>query len=117
MTPFLLAGTRPAAGSAARPGLAAAAHRVVSAAAWHGWLRRWGLLDGYGLAGDPVAELRACLVVRASDDSAALRLARGWEAVTGYRVTVLSLTSEQDGPSGPGEPGKRRTLPGSANSG
>jgi hypothetical protein len=84
---------------------------VVSAAAWHGWLRRWGLLDGYGLVGDPAAELRACLVVRASDDSAARRLARGWEAVTGYRVTVLPLTSEQDRP---GEPGKRRSGPGSA---
>jgi hypothetical protein len=54
MTRFLLAGTRPPRpGSPSEPGgpgdpgelaLAAAAHRVVAAAAWYSWLRRWGLL-------------------------------------------------------------------------
>ncbi len=104
---FLLAGTRPArsdqpgspgsadtAGSAGELALAAAAHRVVAAADWYGWLRRWGLLLSFGLAGDPVAEVRACLVVLASDDAAAERLAAGWGAVSGYRVAVLALTGE-----------------------
>jgi hypothetical protein len=107
MTRFLLAGTRPSPpdlpGSPGLPGppgppgevaLAAAAHRVVAAAAWYGWLRRWGLLLSFGLAGDPVAEVRACLVVLASDDQAAERLAAGWGAVSGYRVAVLALTGE-----------------------
>lgn len=98
---FLLAGTRPAhtglrgsSGEAGEVALAAAAHRVVAAAAWYGWLRRWGLLLSFGLAGDPVAEVRACLVVLASDDQAAERLAAGWGAVSGYRVAVLALTGE-----------------------
>jgi hypothetical protein len=98
---FLLAGTRPARadppgspGSAGELALAAAAHQVVAAAAWYGWLRRWGLLLSFGLAGDPVADVRACLVVLASDDAAAERLAAGWGAVSGYRVAVLALTGE-----------------------
>ena len=107
MTRFLLAGTRPSPpdlpGSPGLPGLpgspgevelAAVAHRVVAAAAWYGWLRRWGLLLSFGLAGDPLAEVRACLVVLASDDQAAERLAAGWGAASGYRVAVLALTGE-----------------------
>lgn len=104
MTQFLLAGTRPAASGTAGTGLSAAAIQLASATAWHGWLRRWGLLAGYGLASDPAEELRACLVVRASDNDAAERLARGWESVTGYRVAVLSLTGEPGGSGGPGGP-------------
>ena len=102
MTRFLLAGSAgpggPAgpAGPGGELGLAAAAHRVVAAARWYGWLRRWGLLLSFGLARDPVAEVRACLVVLASDDAAAERLAAGWGLVSGYRVAVLALT-------GPGE--------------
>jgi hypothetical protein len=104
---FLLAGTRPAhpgltgfpglpgsGGEAGEVALAAAAHRVVAATAWYGWLRRWGLLLSFGLAGDPMAEVRACLVVLASDAQAAERLAAGWGAVSGYRVAVLALTGE-----------------------
>ena len=101
MTRFLLAGTRPprpdlpgSPGSPGELGLAAAAHRVVEAAAWYGWLRRWGLLLSFGLARDPVAEVRACLVVLASDERAAERLAAGWGTVSGYRVAVLPLTGE-----------------------
>jgi hypothetical protein len=106
MTRFLLAGTPGSGGSGGsggaggssgargEVGLAAAAHRVVAAAAWYGWLRRWGLLLSFGLARDPVAEVRACLVVLASDDAAAERLAAGWEMVSGYRVAVLALTGE-----------------------
>jgi hypothetical protein len=95
MTRFLLAGSPDSPGSPGSPGelgLAAAAHRVVAAAAWYGWLRRWGLLLSFGLACDPVAEVRACLVVLASDDAAAERLAAGWGTVSGYRVAVLALT-------------------------
>lgn len=110
MTQFLLAGTRPAAGSTAEPGLAAAARQVLSAASWHGWLRRWGLLAGYGVASNPADELRACLIVRASDNYGAERLAQAWQRVTGYRVAVLSLTGEE---SEPVEPGVRRSRPGS----
>jgi hypothetical protein len=98
VTRFLLAGTLPglpgSPGSPGELGLAAAAHRVVAAAAWFGWLRRWGLLLSFGLARDPVAEVRACLVVLASDDAAAERLAAGWGMVSGYRVAVLALTGE-----------------------
>jgi len=95
---FLLAGTRPP-----EPGelaLTAAAHRVVAAAAWHSWLRRWGLLLSFGLPRDPAAELRACLIVAASDEQAANRLAAGWGAVSGYRVAVLPLTGESSGEAG-----------------
>ena len=95
MTRFLLAGTRP-------PGrgelsLAAAAHDLVARASWHGWLRRWGLLLSFGLPRDPAAELRACLIVLASNDQAAERLAEGWKIVTGYQVAVLPLMSETTG--------------------
>jgi hypothetical protein len=105
MTQFLLAGSRPPRpGNLSEPSelaLAAAAHRVVAAATWHGWLRRWGLLLSFGLARDPVAELRACLVVLASDNQAAERLAAGWGTVSGYRVAVLPLTGETAGETGP----------------
>ena len=106
MTQFLLAGMRPAAGGHGQPGLAAAARQLASAAVWHDWLRRWGLLAGYGLASDPAHEVRACLVVRASDHHAAERLALGWATVTGYRVAVLPLIAE---------PGEGHSRPGSAN--
>lgn len=106
MTPFLLAGVRPVGSGAAEPGLAATARRVVATAAWQGWLRRWGLLAGYGLSQEPTAELRVCLVVRASSARAANRLAWDWETVSGYRVTVLSFTGEpSDGPSSTARPG------------
>jgi hypothetical protein len=98
MTRFLLAGTRPSQhdvpGSPGELALGAAAHCVVAAATWYSWLRRWGLLLSFGLARDPVAEVRACLVVLASDDAAAERLAAGWGMVSGYRVAVLALTGE-----------------------
>jgi len=95
---FLLVGARPSA-----PGelaLAAAAHDVVAQSAWHGWLRRWGLLRSFGLPADPEAELRACLVVRATGDEAARRLAAGWGRVSGYRVTVLPLRGGTAGEGG-----------------
>ena len=88
MSEFLLVGTWPAA--PAELPLAAAARAVVARAAWQAWLRRWGLLRSFGLPATP-GELRACLVVQATGDEAADRLAAGWEWVSGYRVTVLRL--------------------------
>jgi hypothetical protein len=104
VTRFLLAGMRPPPEFARESGelaLTAAAHRLAAVAAWYGWLRRWGLLLSFGLAPDPVAELRACLVVLASDARAAERLAAGWGTVSGYRVTVLPLTGWATGASAP----------------
>ena len=95
MTRFLLAGSRPVQPGGPGPGeiaLATVARRVAEAAAWHGWLRRWGLLLSFGLPRDPADEPRACLVVLASDGLAAERLAAGWATVSGYRVAVLQLT-------------------------
>ena len=60
-------------------------------AAWNGWLRRWGLLRSFGLPRDPADELRACLVIRASGQPAAERLAAGWGQVSGYQVTLVPL--------------------------
>jgi hypothetical protein len=100
MSRFLLAGTGPTLSGSGEMALAAAAHRVVEAAAWHGWLRRFGLLLSFGLPRDPVAGLRACLVVAASDEEAAQRLATRWARVSGYRVAVLPLTDEGAGETG-----------------
>jgi hypothetical protein len=98
MTRFLLAGLRPPRrGEPGQLALTAAAHHVVHAASWHGWLRRWGLLMSFGLPRDPGGELRACLVVLAIDDQAAAQLAAGWGTVSGYRVVVLPLTGEEPG--------------------
>lgn len=98
MTEFLLAGTRqPQPGGSGEPALGAAARRVVEAARWHGWLCRWGLLLSFALPCDHRAGIRACLVVAASDELAAKRLAAGWATVTGYQVAVLALTGEQAG--------------------
>jgi hypothetical protein len=109
MNHFLLAGARPARGRLAEPGLTATARRVVATAEWQRWLRRWGLLVGYGLSQEPTAELRVCLVVRASDARAARRLAWDWETMSGYRVTVLSFTDEpSEWPSSSARSGERR---------
>jgi hypothetical protein len=93
MSEFLLVGTWSAA--PAELSLAVAAHEVIARAVWHAWLRRWGLLLAFGLPTDPGADPRACLVVRASGDEAARRLAAGWGRVSGYRVTVLPLVGQE----------------------
>jgi len=86
---FLLLGTRPPVPGETSP--ARAAHDMAAVTAWHRWLRRWGLLRAFSLPQDLAAELRACLVVRASGPAAAQRLGAGWGRVTGYQVTVLPL--------------------------
>jgi len=86
---FLLLGNRPPASGETSP--ARAAHDMAAVAAWHRWLRRWGLLRAFSLPHDRSADLRACLVVWASEPAAAQRLGAGWGRVTGYQVTVLPL--------------------------
>lgn len=89
MSAYLLAGSRqPVDGELT---LAAAARDVVTRMIWHGWLRRWGLLESFGLPRDPANEPQACLIVRAQSYEAAARLAEGWARVSGYRVTVLPI--------------------------
>jgi len=91
MSDFLLLGAR-------QPGMATtetsprlAARDVVALAAWHEHLRRWGLLRAFALPQDPVGGLRACLIVRASGQLAASRLAEEWQRRSGYQVAVLPL--------------------------
>ena len=98
MSEFLLAATW-SAPSGELP-LAGAARAVIARAGWHAWLRRWGLLRSFGLPRDPDGELRACLIVRASDDAAAARLAADWARVSGYQVTVLPLSGGTPGEGG-----------------
>jgi hypothetical protein len=87
---FLLLGTRPPA--PAEASLGGVARDVMALAAWHGWLRRWGLLRSFGLPPEPAGGLRACLVIRASGQPAAERLAAGWGQVSGYQVTLVPLS-------------------------
>ena len=98
MSEFLLLGTRASAPGEAS--LSGVAHGVVALAAWHEWLRRWGLLRSFGLPRDPAGELRACLVIRASGRAAAERLAAGWAQVSGYRVTLVPLARGTAGRGG-----------------
>ena len=89
MSEFLLLGIRPQADREVSP--AGLACDVTAAAAWHQWLRRWGLLRSFALPREPVADLRACLIIQASGQVAARRLASGWGRVSGYLVTVTQL--------------------------
>jgi hypothetical protein len=72
----------------------------MALASWHGWLRRWGLLRSFGLPQDPAGEPRACLVIQASGQPAAERLAAGWGEVSGYRVTLVPLSCGTAGRGG-----------------
>jgi len=89
MSEFLLLGMRPQTDREVSP--AGLACDVAAAAAWHRWLRRWGVLRSFALPREPVADLRACLIIQASGQAAATRLASGWGRVSGYRVTVTQL--------------------------
>jgi hypothetical protein len=94
---FLLLGTRPAPAPEMSP--ARAARDLAALAAWHRWLRRWGLLRSYAVRPPWLAGPRVCLVVRAAGPAAARRLAAGWAQAGGYQVTVLPL---RDGATGEG---------------
>ena len=89
MSEFLLLAVRPP--GSAEVSLRRAAHDVVTVQAWHRLLRGWGLLRSFAFPDESVAGLRACLLVRATGDAAAARLAAGWGSVSGYQVTVLRL--------------------------
>jgi len=89
MSEFLLLASRPPGHAEVSP--AGVARDLAAAAAWHGWLRRWGLLRSFGLPDGPVGGVRACLIVRASGPAAAGRLAAGWAGVSGCPVTVTEL--------------------------
>lgn len=89
MSEFLLLAVRPP--GSAEVSLRRAAHDVVAVGAWHRLLRRWGLLRSFAFPDESVAGLRACLLVTASGQAAAARLAASWGDVSGYQVTVLPL--------------------------
>ena len=89
MSEFLLLGTRPAPSPELSP--AKAARDLTALAAWHRWLRRWGLLCSYAVRPPWLAGPRVFLVVRATGPAAARRLAAGWEQAGGYQVTVVPL--------------------------
>ena len=97
MNEFLLLGTRSHASGEMSP--ARAARELAAVAAWHRWLRRWGLLRAFSVPQAGAAEPRACLVVWASGPAAAQRLGAGWGRVTGYDVTTVPLL---DGTAGRG---------------
>jgi hypothetical protein len=94
---FLLLGTRPP--TPGEASLGRVAGDVMALASWHGLLPRWGLLRSFGLPQDPAGELRACLVVQASGQPAAERLAAGGQ-VSGYRVTLMPLSCGTAGRGG-----------------
>jgi hypothetical protein len=92
---FLLLGTRPAPQPEMSP--ARVARDLATLAAWHRWLRRWGLLRSYAVRPPWLAGPRVCLIVRAGGPAAARRLAAGWEQAGGYEVTVMELCDETAG--------------------
>jgi hypothetical protein len=96
MSEFLLLAARRAAPRELSP--ACAARDLLTLAAWHQCLRRWGLLRSFALGRGGRAGLGTCLVVRVSGPAAAQRLAAGWERLAGYDVTVLPLVDVVAGP-------------------
>lgn len=98
MSVFLLLGTRLQGDHEVSP--AGVARDVAAAAAWYRSLRRWGLLRAFALASEPVAGLRACLIVQASGHAAADRLASDWGHVSGYQVSMARLCTAAPGAGG-----------------
>jgi len=96
MTEYLLVGTRQPVARELSP--AGVAREMAAATVWHQCLRRWGLLRYVGLPHEPDAEVRACLVIQASGQDAATRLASGWGCVSGYRVSVARLLDAATAP-------------------
>jgi len=87
---FLLVGARQPGVAETSPGRAA--RDMVALNTWHQQLRRWGVLRAFALPQDPAGGLRACLIVRASGQLAASRLADEWRRRSGYQVAVLPLS-------------------------
>jgi hypothetical protein len=98
MSEFLLAGKRPAVTGEVSPWRAA--QDLADLAAWHRWLRRWGLLRSFGLPPGPGREPRVCLIVQASGLAAAQQLAAAWGRIGGYEVTVVELHRPAAGAGG-----------------
>ena len=64
---------------------------VAVLAHWRGLLHRWGLLRSFGVPAEEAGQPCACLVVRASGEVVAARLARHWSQLSGCDVAVLPL--------------------------
>lgn len=91
MSEFVLLSTRPP--RVGELSLSGTARDVVALTAWHGWLRRWGLLRAFALPREHAGELRACLIIQASGHQAAERLAGRWGRLSSSQVTVLPLSA------------------------
>jgi hypothetical protein len=89
MSEFLLLGARQPGSAETSPRLAA--HSMAALTTWHQHLRRWGLLRAFALPRDSPSGLRVCLVIRASGQLAASRLADEWRRRSGYQVSVVPL--------------------------
>jgi hypothetical protein len=92
MSDFVLLGTRPAVSPELSP--AGFARELAALAAWHGSMRRWGLLRSYAVRPPWVAGHWVLLIVRAAGPAAAGRLAAGWRQAGGYDVTVVQLRED-----------------------
>jgi hypothetical protein len=92
---FVLLGMRPAACLEVSP--AGAARELVALSAWHGWLRRWGLLRSYAVRPPWLSGHWVILIVRAAGPAAAGRLAAGLAHAGGYDVTVVRLCPDLGG--------------------
>jgi len=99
MSEFLLLGARQPGSAETSP--RAAARDMAALTMWHQHLRRWGLLRAFALPQDSAGGLRACLVIQASGQLAASRVAEEWRRRSGYEVSVVPLCdASQDAGSG-----------------
>jgi hypothetical protein len=95
MNEFLLLGGRQPGSAETSPRLAA--RDMAALTTWHAHLRRWGLLRAFALPQESASGLRVCLVIRASGELAASRLAEEWERRSGYEVSVVPLCDAGQG--------------------
>jgi hypothetical protein len=98
MSAFLLLGTRPAGAREVSP--PAIARDLVAAVAWCRTLRRWGLLHGFAVDPEAVTGVGSGLIVLASGQAVAERLASDWGRVTGCQVSVTRLCIAAPGARG-----------------
>ena len=89
MSTFLLLGARPFPQSEVSPAQVGAdidrSREFISS------LRRWQLLDSYGASMAEADEPRTALIMRASNRSAAVRVAAVWSRFSGFEVAVWPL--------------------------